>query len=127
MKKRKKVQPDSIVLGVSGEALLVLGLILALAGKPQWNGILTILMGLFGVFLIVWGFALSKKRKEEGQSTLTTVLLVMGVLALLIGITGYLSILNTMVLGIAAAVIGVASDIVLAIVAKAEKEPKNTN
>lgn len=122
MKSKAKTTPDSIVLGVSGEALLVLGLIIALAGKPQWNGILTIVIAVVGLFLAIWSFALSKKRKSEGDEILTIILLVMGILSLAIGIMGFFEVMSLLVLGVAAAVIGVASDVVLAIVAKKSKK-----
>lgn len=121
-KKRAKTTADSVVLGVSGEALLVLGLIVALAGKPHWNGILTLILAAVGLFLTVWSIALSKKRKSEGDGALTVILFVMGILSFAIGILGFFEAMSLLVLGIAAAVIGVASDIVLAVVAKKGKQ-----
>lgn len=118
MKSKVKTTPDSIILGVSGEALLVLGLIIALADKPQYNGILALILAAVGLLLAIWSFALSKKRKSEGDGLLTIILLVMGILSFAIGILGYFEVMSLFVLGISAAVIGAASDVVLAIIAK---------
>ena len=121
-KKKVKVTADSVVLGVSGEALLVLGLIVALAGKPQWNGLLTLILAAVGLFLTVWSISLSKKRKLDGNATLTVILFAMGIMSFAIGVLGFFEVMNLLVLGIAAAVIGVSSDIVLTIVAKKGKK-----
>lgn len=117
-KKKMKATPDSIVLGISGEAILVLGLILALKNEPSWVPMVSIALAAVGLFLAVWGFALSNKRRAAGQGVLTAVLVVMGLLTLACGVVGYLEIIGNLVPGIAAAVVGVASDVVLAVAAK---------
>lgn len=121
-KEKTKATADSIVLGISGEALLVMGLIIALAGKPQWDGILTIALAVVGLFLAIWGFAMAKKRQEEGNGNLTGILVVMGILSFIIGVLGYFKIMSLLILGLASAIIGVVSDIVLAVVAKKAKK-----
>ena len=119
---KSKSTADSIVLGVSGEALLVLGLIIAFADKPQWNSFLTVLLALTGLFLSVWSIVFSKKRKSENKSVLTIILFIMGILSLAIGIMGYFELFSLLILGISGAVIGVVSDIVLSVVSKKDKK-----
>ena len=46
----------------------------------------------------------------------------MGILAFIIGILGYCKIMSLLILGLASAIIGVVSDIVLAVVAKKAKK-----
>lgn len=123
MSKKKKIKatPDSIVLGISGEALLVMGLIVAFAGKPQWNGVMNIALSAIGLFLAVWGFALAGKRKAAGDGTLTIVLVIMGAVSLVFGLLGYFNIVGVLISGITVVAVGVVSDIVLAIMAKREK------
>lgn len=120
-KKEMKDKLDSVVLGISGEALLVMGLIVAFANKPQWNSVLTLALTAVGIFLVVWGFVLSEKRKAAGEGTLTVILAIMGVLSIVFGLLGYFKVIGVFIPGIAIAIIGVASDIVLATVAKKDK------
>lgn len=54
-KKKTKATPDTIVLGISGEAVLVLGLILALKNEPSWVPVVSIALAAAGLFLTVWG------------------------------------------------------------------------
>lgn len=124
MKSKKKVKAtaDSIVLGISGEAVLVLGLILALKNELSWVPVVSIALAATGLFLTVWGFALSSKRRAAGEGTLTAVLVVMGLLTLACGILGYFKVMGVLIPGIAAAVVGVASDVVLAIIGKKAKQ-----
>ena len=123
-KRKVKVTADSIVLGISGKAVLVLGLILALKNEPSWIPIISIALAAMGLFLTVWGFVLSNKRRAVGEGTLTAVLVIMGLLTLACGIIGYFEVIGVLIPGIAAAVVGVASDIVLAIIGKEAKKKK---
>ena len=93
MSKKKKATPDSIVLGISGEALLVMGAIVAFAGRPEWHSALTLALSAVG---------------------------------LVFGLLGYFNIVGVLVSGIPAAAAGVASDIVLAVVSKKEKNKEET-
>lgn len=120
-KKKAKTTPDSIVLGISGEAVLVLGLILALKNEPSWVPGISIALAATGLFLTVWGFVLSGKRSAAGEGVLTAVLVIMGLLTLACGVLGYFEVIGVLIPGIAAAVVGVASDIVLVIVSKKSK------
>lgn len=117
-KKKTKATPDTIVLGISGEAVLVLGLILALKNEPSWVPVVSIALAAAGLFLTVWGFALSGKRSAAGEGVLTAVLVGMGLLTLACGVLGYFEIMGVLIPGIAAAVVGVGSDIVLVVVSK---------
>lgn len=125
-KKKKNATPDSIVLGISGEALLVMGAIVAFAGRPEWHSVLTLALSAVGLFLAIWGFALAGKRKAAGEGMLTILLVIMGAVGLVFGLLGYFNIVGVLVSGIPAAAAGVASDIVLAVVAKKEKNKEAT-
>ena len=123
MSKKKKMNatPDSIVLGISGEALLVMGALVAFAGRPEWHSALTLALPAVGLFLVVWGFALAGKRNADGEGMLTVVLVIMGAISLVFGLLGFFNIVSVLVSGIPIAATGIASDIVLAVVAKKAK------
>ena len=125
-KNKKKATPDSIVLGISGEALLVMGAIVAFAGRPQWHSALTLALSAVGLFLVIWGLALAGKRKAAGEGMLTIILVIMGAVGLVFGLLGYFNIVGVLVSGIPAAAAGVASAIVLAVVSKKEKNKEAT-
>lgn len=88
----------------------------------SWVIVISIALAVVGIFLTVWGFALSNKRSVVGEGILTAVLIVMGLLTLACGVLGYFEVMGVLIPGIVAAVVGVVSDIVLAIVAKKPKK-----
>lgn len=56
--------------------------------------------------------------KASGDGMLTVVLVVMGAISLVFGLLGFFNIVSVLVSGVPVAATGIASDIVLAIVAK---------
>lgn len=120
MKRKMKVTADSVVLGVSGEAMLVLGMIFAF--KPEWNNVMAWLLFGFGLFTTVWGLALIAKRHANHEDTLTAVLTTCSLIGVSIGLLGAFTNWNEIVLGLIPAACGIAMDIVIAIIGKKQKK-----